>query len=279
MTAHDPALLEQIARIVSEKGAVPEGVDPFAFSVRILPLLGTLDGKLRDYRVYPILHLWAVRREMLDEKLRELLWAIAGEKQLFAGIGEEEADSIYLRAFSVLVLAPFVQAHREKAYLSREDLKRLLETVVRYLDAEEDLRGWVSPETMWAHATAHASDTFAQLAQCDEIGAEGLRAILECLGRNLVTDQTVWRHEEDSRAATAMIEALKRGLVPEDAVREWLSTLIPESRFEGEQPGTHYRFVNARNLLRCLIHQGEAEELPESVIALIREAHARLPER
>jgi len=279
MTAHDPALPEQIASIVQEKGAVPEGLDPFAFGLQLLPLLGTLDGKLRDYRVYPILHLWAVRREMPDDKLRELLWAIADEKQLFAGIGAKEADSVYLRAFSVLVLAPFVQAHREKPYLSREDLNRLLETVVRYLDAEQDLRGWVSPETMWAHATAHAADTFAQLAQCEEIDAGGSRSILDCLGRNLATDQTVWKHEEDSRAATAMIEVLKRGLVPEDQVREWLSTLIPESRFEGEQPGTHYRFVNARNLLRCLIHQGEAEELPESVLALVREAHEQLPER
>lgn len=54
-------------------------------------------------------------------------------------------------------------------------------------------------------------------------------------------------------------------------------SLGPEARYDGELPGVHYRYVNARNLLRCLIHHGETEELPERVISLVRKAHASLP--
>lgn len=279
MTTKDGTRLERITEIVEAKGAVPEGLDAFAFCKEILPLLGTTDGKLREWRVYGILHLWAVCREMPDEELRELLWTIADEEHLFLGIGETGSDTVYMRAFAVLVLAPFVQAHREKAYLSSEDLERLAETAIRYLDTEQDLRGFVSPETLWAHATAHAADVFGELAQCEEIGGEKLRAILDCLGRNLVTDRTVWGHEEDTRAATAMIHALKRELLAEGDVRDWLASVVPEARYEGGQPGTHHRFVNARNLLRCLIHQGEVEGLPERAMTLIGEAHGALPER
>jgi len=275
----DPRLLEQIAEIVREKGAVPDGVDPFAFCREILPLLGTTDGKLREWRVYGILHLWVVRREMSDDELRDLLWTIADEAHLFRGIGESASEAVYLRAFSVLVLASFVRAHREKAYLSAEELERLTATVVRYLDAERDLRGFVSDETLWAHATAHAADACGELAQCEELGAESLRAILDALGRNVVTDETVWRHEEDARAAAAAIHALARGALTDEQVADWLASLVPSARYDGPLPATHWRFVNARNLLRCLIHQGEAEELPARVLALICDAHGRLPDR
>jgi len=279
MTTNDDARLTRIAEIVEAKGAVPEGLDPFAFCNEILPLLGSTDGKLREWRVYGILHLWAIRREMPDDRLRELLWTIADEEHLFLGIGETESDTVYMRAFAVLALCPCVQAHREAAYLSGEELDRLVGTVIQYLDGEQDLRGYVSPETFWAHATAHASDAFAELAQCEEIGAERLRAILDCLGRNLVTDRTVWGHEEDTRAATAMIHALQREVLKEGDVRDWLASLVPEARYDGDLPGVHHRFVNARNLLRCLIHQGQADGLPERVLSLIGEAHAALPER
>ncbi|MGB2983140.1 MAG: DUF2785 domain-containing protein [Candidatus Bipolaricaulia bacterium] len=277
MSTGNDKFLEQIAGIVKAKGAVPEGVDPFGFCKEILPLLGTTDGKLREWRVYGILHLWAVHRELSDDQLRELLWTIADEEHLFLGIGETESDTVYMRAFAVLVLCAFIQAHREKAYLASEELNRLAETVIRYLDAEQDLRGFVSQETQWAHATAHAADTFGELAQCEEIGTETLLAILDCLGRNIVIDQTVWRHEEDARAASAMIHALKRELLTDDQVKDWLTSLVPDARYDGELPSTHWRFVNARNLLRCLIHQSEAEELPEPLIAFVRDAHGRLP--
>jgi len=97
MSENDPRLLEQIADIVEKKGVVPESVDPFAFCTEILPLLGTTDGKLREWRVYGILHLWAVRREMSDDELRGLLWTIADEEHLFLGIGEVESDTVFMR--------------------------------------------------------------------------------------------------------------------------------------------------------------------------------------
>jgi len=75
-----------------------------------------------------------------------------------------------------------------------------------------------------------------------------------------------------------MIHALRRDLLTGEQVKDWLSSLIPETRYEGELPGVHYRYVNARNLLRCLIHQGEAEGLPQRVIAFTQEVHGRLPE-
>lgn len=278
MTTYDSALLDRIGEIVEAKGAVPENLDPFAFSREMLPLLGTTDGKLREYRVYPILHFWVTRRHLADEHLRSLLETVIDEEHLFAGIGEVESDTVYLRAFSVLLLASFARAHREKAYLEPEDLDRLVATIVRYLGAERDLRGYVSAETLWAHATAHAADALGELAQCEEVGPDGLRRILDGLGRSIVIDRTVWSHEEDARAATAMIHALKRGALSEDDVSDWLSSLVPESRYEGDQPGTHRRYVNARNLLRCLIHQGEGEGLPPRVVELVRDAHAALPE-
>jgi hypothetical protein len=279
MSAPDPRLLEELAGIVKAKGEVPRDLDPFAFCMKILPLLGTTDGRLREWRVYGIIALWVTRRTMSDDQLRTLLWTIADREHLFLGIGEDGTDSVYMRAFAVLVLAPFVRTHRERPYLSNCEVGRLTETVIRYLDGERDLRGFVSDETFWAHAVAHAADTLGELAQCEEVGTDALRAILACLGRSIVTGRTVWRHEEDARAAAAAIRALKRGRLSDAQVREWVDGLVPEARFEGTLPGVHWRYVNARNFLRCLIYQAQTEGLAATLVDLVRVAHDRLPER
>lgn len=270
MNTPDPKLLDEVAGIVKAKGEVPEGVDPFAFCMRILPLLGTSDGRLREWRIYGILAVWTVRRAMSDEELRSLLWIVADEEHLFLGIGEDGTDTVYMRAFAVLLLASFLRAHRERPFLSADELDRLAGTVIRYLDGERDLRGYVSDETLWAHAVAHAADTLGGLAQCQEIGAGRLRDILACLGRSVVTGRTVWCHEEDARVASAAIHALKRGLLSNDHIREWLVELVPQARFEGTLPEVHWRYVNARNVLRCLIHQGESDGLSDELVELIR---------
>ncbi len=264
--------LERIAEIVKTGGEVPEGCSPHAFAKEILPLLGTTDGKLREWRVWGILALWVGRRVMSDDEIRDLLWTVADERHLFHGIGESGTDSVFMRSFAVLLLGAFAEAHRERAFLAAEEVRRLLETVVRYLGKEVDLRGFVSKEKLWAHACAHAADTIGQLAPCRELAADDLASALEGLGRKATTDRVAFVFEEDARLAAAAVEILKLGIVSGARVAAWAASLVPPVHFSDDLPFVLHRYVNARNFLRGLVHHGEAAGVAAATLEPVRAA-------
>ena len=273
------ATLDRLDAIYDAGGDVPEDLDPFAFYQEILPLLGSTDGPLRERKVLGVLFVWIKRRVLSDEQIRALLKILLDEKHLFVGIGESGTDTVYMRAFAVFLLTAFVQTHQVQAYLPANELEDVRSALIRYLDEEKDLRGYISPETWWGHAVAHAADVVRDLARCEEFGAEALTELLEASTRAMLVDTSVFIHEEDARIATAILAILKRGLLSEETLTRWSESMIPEARWTGELPGVHLRYVNARNLLRCLIHQGRVNELDAGILEKIKEAHASLPER
>lgn len=268
--------IERIAEIVKTKGAVPAGCDPYSFAREILPLLGSTDGRLREWRVLGILHLWVARREMSDDQIRELLWTVADRDHLFLGIGEPDGDSVFMRSFAALLLGAFLEAHRERAFLSSEEVRRLLSTVVRYVREEADLRGFVSHEKWWAHACAHAADTIARLAPCPELTADDLGSALGALAEKATTDRAPFVYEEDARMAAAAAEILKQGALSASFVRTWATSLVPSVHYSDDLPFVIHRYVNARNFVRCLLHQGEAAGLGAETTEALRGAHSAI---
>jgi len=280
MTRIPPGLLQQIDWILEHEGEVPEGVDAGALFLEILPLLGSTDGPLRERKVLPILYTWIVRGQVSDDGLRDLARIVANEDHLFREIGVVAGDSVYMRAFAAYLLSAFVRRHQEEAgLLKSEDLRRFVDASIRYLDEERDLRGYVSPETMWAHGVAHIADTVGALARCEELGADELQRMLDALGRALTADAAVFVHEEDARAADAVLAILGRGILSDDRVAGWLDSVVPSTRYDGELPSVHHRYVNARNFLRSLYFQAQAADIDARLIELVRCAHGRLPER
>lgn len=271
--------LDRLDAIYDAGGDVPEGLDPFAFYQEILPLLGSTDGPLRERKVLGVLFVWVKRRVLADDQLRAMLKTLLDDQHLFLGIGESKADTVYMRAFAVFLLTAFVQAHQEKAYLPANELEDVRTAVIRYLREERDLRGYISPDTWWGHGVAHAADVVRDLAGCEEFKADALAELLKASTQAVLTDASVFVFEEDTRIATAILAVLKRGLLSNEDLTQWSASMVPEARWTGELPGVHHRYVNARNLLRCLIHQGHAKVLDSAILQQIESAHAALPER
>jgi len=259
--------------------APPKGVSAAEVTWEILPLLGSTDGMLREQYVYGTLHRWIVRRTLDSDAIVELARTLVDEDHLFLDIDTPNSDSVYMRSFSVLLLAPIVYAHRQDPFLSRSDLDRILARTIEYLDRERDLRGYVSQETWWAHGVAHASDVLGQLAQCAELSAEPLRAMLDALAHAALTETDVFIFEEDTRMASAAIEILKRMDLDPAQIADWAAQLVPEVRWTGELPRVHHRFLNARNVLRCLYFQGRGADLPDAILGEIESALNALPDR
>jgi len=274
----DAAIRQTFLDIATNEYAIPPDMDPAAFVLISLSLLGECDGEFRERHVYGTLHRWVVSGTIDEHGLRAIHLSLVGENALFSRIGEDGTDSVFLRAFSVLMLVPTIHMHRNRPFLSSEEVAQTCLALARYLREEKDLRGYVSRDKWWAHGIAHAADAVGQLVQCPELGIEPITELLGAIAGAMTPDSVVFSHEEDARMATAVIKLLKRGVVSLERIENWLKQIVPEARFMGSLPDVHIRYVNARNFLRCLLFQASGE-LDNEQTSLIEAAHAALPDR
>ncbi|MCK4570555.1 DUF2785 domain-containing protein [Candidatus Bipolaricaulota bacterium] len=274
----DASIRQTFLDIASNEHAIPEDVDPAEFVYSSIPLLGESDGEFRERNVYGTLHRWIVSEAIDAQGLRDIHLGLLGENALFSGIGENGSDSVFLRAFVALLLVPTLYMHRKQAFLSSEEVEQTCNDLARYLREEKDLRGYISGEKWWAHGIAHAADAVGQLVQCSELGSEPIVQLLEAIAGAMTPDTVVYAHEEDARMAAAVLKLLKRDVLSQEIIENWLKHVVPKARFEGQLPNVHIQYVNARNSLRCLLFQAKGE-LADGVISLIEAAHAALPDR
>jgi Protein of unknown function (DUF2785) len=275
----DASIRQAFLDIAKNEYAIPESVNPTQFVLASIPLLGESEGEFRERHVYGTLHRWIVSEAIDAQGLREIHLALLGEETLFSGIGENETDSAFLRAFAVLLLVPTLTMHRNQAYLSSTEIERTSIDLARYLREEKDHRGYVSAENWWAHGVAHAADAVGQLFQCSELQIESIVLLLEAIAQAMSPDTAVYAHEEDARMATAVLKLLKRDVLSLDLIENWLALVVPTARYEGQLPQVHIRYVNARNFVRCLLLQGKESGIADEQLALIEAAHDAFPDR
>lgn len=150
------------------------------------------------------------------------------------GIGEVGTDSVFLRAFSVLVLAAVIAVDEARRgaeiggapFLAGDHVLDWLDRGLAYLRAERDRRGYV-PGKGWAQAAAHAADLLRVLARHPCVDRDHLERIVQGIGE-AVGEPTEWAflHQEDDRLAAAAVAALWRMALDRGFVTAWLGGLV-----------------------------------------------------
>jgi hypothetical protein len=144
---------------------------------------------------------------------------------LTVGIGEYGTDSVFLRAFSVLVLDKVIDADNRQPYLDEAQIREWLDQGLAYLKNERDGRGWV-PGKGWAHAIAHASDLFWVLTRSRYLGEADLERILKTIADKIIEPiGYAYIYEEDDRLVSAVMSALLRDLLEMPFLTVWLDRL------------------------------------------------------
>lgn len=229
--------------------------------------LGSTDPELRDDIAYVVYANWLKRdvysKEMIKSHVDRLL------ANLDKGIGETESDTVFLRTFSILLLAEIVHNDNKKQLLAKNQVKIIFEKALWYLDAEKDPRGYI-PVKGWAHALAHTADLTLVLARNRFIDGNDLWRMLATISNKIVrSTRCVYIHGEDDRLASAVIEILHRDLTSlnqleiwtrslrEPDGKDWKGAYIDEERSRA--------FQNTRNLLRSiyLALVAQSEDFPE----------------
>ncbi|MGH2486986.1 MAG: DUF2785 domain-containing protein [Ktedonobacterales bacterium] len=251
--------------IIEADFAVPEGYSAPDLTPELVGYLGSTDPTLRDTISYPILDAWLHTGQYSDDEKRALLAELAGN--LMRGIAETGTDTVFQRAFSVLMLAELVHEDNQRPWLGEQEARQLLELALVYLEAERDLRGWVRDKG-WAHSPAHTADLLWMLARNRFLGVDDLQRILSAIRAKALNQEALpFLYDEDERLAQPVVAAMRRGLLEQSFLAEWVAGFVHRA----DQPSWGDAFLsgedyiprhNAKLVLRSLYCQLTGSETP-----------------
>jgi hypothetical protein len=244
---------------------IPAGHTLDELTKTLFGYLGNTDPELRDDIAY-IVYANFLKREMYS---KDDIRGHADElsSNLKNGLGETETDSVFLRTFSMLLLAEIFYNDNKKPLLEKKQVELILAKGLSYLAAENDPRGYI-PVKGWAHALAHTADLLKELGRSRFVEQSQLKIILEGILIKLVqSSHWVYLHGEDERLANVNVAILQRGMLTTEYLDKWLKSFTePETSWKGEYVNEEHAkaFHNVRNFLRSLSEViRKSDELPQ----------------
>lgn len=245
-------LKEKLLELAQADFQLAESEDLDALVQAMIVHIGALDPELRDDLIYTTFFQLIHRQQVLtSQQLRRLLQQVLDDEHLFYGIGEQGTDSVFTRAFSVLLLPLILIAHRKQPFLDLDEMVRVREGLLRFMREEQDRRGFVEGKG-WAHAIAHGADALDDLAQCVEVDADGLREILVVVQRVICISDMVYTHGEEERLVTPVIATLRRDLLAEEEIVRWIDAFADAVTAVEGMPQRMYIQGNVTNFLQSL---------------------------
>jgi Protein of unknown function (DUF2785) len=251
---------------------VPEDRPLAELTTELTTMLGSPDPHMRDGLAYPTLATW-IDRGVYDDLIVGLGDGMAAG--LTVGLGEQETDSVFRRAFSVLVLAECIDRDNAQGLVPGLKLLDWGDRIASWYLRERDVRGFV-PEKGWAHAVAHGADAIGVLARSPHLGRNELTVLLDVIGdRVLAPVDAPYSHGEPDRMALATMTVLRRNLVPLAVVEPWVARITAGARHDYD--GSTDPFlptVNAEAFLRALhlqlaIAPGPPEIRPDLLLVVM----------
>jgi hypothetical protein len=228
-------------------------------TAELLGYLGALDPVLRDDIGYCTLAHWIERGYYTPTEM--VAMADRMVTNLLTGLGEPGSDTVYLRAFSCLVLAELLSRDIDAPYLSEEQLARYVTAALAWAEAEVDLRGFDLTHG-WAHTAAHAGDLLRVIGTHPRV--QDLDGTLGAVASLTVRPHGHPFHfDEDERLVSAVLAVLGRPELHPDSFERFLTQVTAgwDVRLgqlaKGWQAGTGSLVQvitrqNCRNLLRSL---------------------------
>lgn len=258
---------ETIKSIVDNEFQVPAEADLADLLSQLMKLLGSTDACLRENSLEILWH-WGQAGRYSDEQFIELGQQMAGN--LSVGLGETGTDSVFLRAFSALILGMVLYVDQlcelnliegRATFLEKAHVLRWYESALASLNGEQDLRGYTD-ESGWAHAVAHMGDALSHFARSRHLGSAELEKILTTIADRVIrpTD-VVFSFDEDNRLMRSVYNALLRDELSRDFLQSWIQKLAHTQ--DGQKWGSVFGLehcdhrgtrgrMNARAFLRSL---------------------------
>jgi hypothetical protein len=245
-------LKQQLIDIKANNWSIPSDIDKYELALEMLENIGSIDPELRDELILELLFNMIVESHLTDEEVKNLLELLLSEKHLFYNIGKIEDDSVFNRAFTLLITEAMLHRHNENEdnLFTEEEIKRICTDVIRYTRQEKDVRGYVEIKG-WAHSTAHTGDVLNAIAKCAEIKKPELIAILEAIKDKICINYYAYINNEDERLICAVMEIIKKEILSDEEFINWIKSFENIEK-TGKYPEDHNLISNHKNFLSAL---------------------------
>ncbi len=266
-------LLELLKEIKTNKFKFSEDIDKIKLVWDLAENIGNHDSYVRDGLVYPTIANLLYYDNLPKETLVDVTKLLISDKGMKYDMPNYYELSVLTRSFSVLALVLIVYRQRNEQILSHELFMELYTEFMDYFRNETDYRGHIE-EIGWAHSVAHSADLFKQLFKCGELGEEEFKLMLEYIKARFMINTYVYISDEDERMVTALIEGIKRNVLTESYLVDWIKGFKSYERL-AKYPEDYNVDINVRNLLRSLyfrmIGNDEYSVLLETLVEVIDE--------
>lgn len=245
-TVDQPAL----DQIILSKFEVPVGHKAIEFLPGLMTNLGSTESDPRECSL-DVLWTWISRSIYNDGELLNIADQMASNLTL--GLGESGTDSVFLRAFSTLILAATLEVdieRREKGLpclFTEGQILAWLDISLKLLREEKDLRGFIEGKG-WAHCMAHTGDLLGDFAIHPCLRQQDLEEILNTLQVRITTPvEQVFVHNEEERLTGIVMNILQRDLLTEEFYKLWFEGFVSSSgHMDWKEAFTHPAWNNAR---------------------------------
>lgn len=173
--------------------------------------IGTTDSELRDQLIYSSFFQFILEKNYLKHELLIELLDVCLNDLLMKGLGENGTDTVFTRSFTSLLIGLILYRDNEDDFLSQSTVEEIKYKLIDYMNAEKDLRGYVSGKG-WAHSVAHVSDVFDELVKSPKVDQQLYVEMLVPLWSKIFVSASVYIHDEDERILTPILEMLNKGL-------------------------------------------------------------------
>ncbi len=197
-----------------------------AFAKAITACLASPDPALRDGIAYEALTHMLRGRQLSAPTQTALMADLVARLDAPAGQGFEQP-------FAALALSEVARADRVEAFLTEDELIKLLVDAQHWFINVSDYRGYDAAEG-WRHGVAHGADLLMQLALNPRIDAEGLRVIVSAVGVQVAPKEHAYVFGESERLARPVLIAAGRGALETTKWTEWLKVMATPP--EGVEP-------------------------------------------
>ena len=229
----------KLETLKQNKWQLPDEATRQTLALDLLDCLGAPDPVLRDELAIEALSAWMRGKQLTPETLR----TINGKLQAALNGGKSNAGSPsnqtgFLQAFAALALAEVARVDRVQAFLTDEELDRLLATGTKYLTNVRDYCGFVDGEG-WRHGFAHGADLMLQLALNERLTKPQLDRILAAVASQIAPQgEHFYRYREGERLMAPVFYIARRELYQEVDWSAWIATLMSQTEATGVQSQT-----------------------------------------
>ncbi|MCF8568550.1 DUF2785 domain-containing protein [Alicyclobacillus tolerans] len=233
--------------IIRNDFQISESVNATELCLKLMPNLHSIDAEFRDELSYGVLANLLERESFTVQEWSEILAVSVSDDYLFWGIGQYDTDTVFARAFAILIVAVIVEFDAVRGLLRPEQVHQTTETVLDYVRRERDYRGYVDGKG-WAHSVAHMSYALDSCAHHPSTTKEERMAILDSIFE-LATLPAPLSYMEADHLSRVVFRMIKDEQVTAEELHPWIERFSLELDRTGE---TVLRNGNASDLLKSL---------------------------